>query len=521
MKSLIFLYGPPGSGKTTVGGLLSESLGLPFADLDKEIEAHAGLSIPEIFASSGEAGFRKLEARCLAQLCRGHPQIVALGGGSLVDEQNRALAEAVGDVLCLAAGVNHLQGRLKNQPEVRPLLGKEADIEQRLAALLERRAEHYASFALQLDTSHLEAPQAAWQAQVKLGAFRISGMGEPYPIRVQPGGLGDLGQLMKQAGLKGPVALVCDATVTALHGQRVLESLERAGYSVVQTVIPAGEAQKTIQTVASLWQAFLAAGLERSSTVVALGGGVLTDLAGFAAATYLRGIPWAAVPTSLLGMVDASLGGKTGADLPQGKNLVGAFHSPALVLADPDTLSSLPEVELRNGLAEVVKHGILGDPGLFELCTAGWKALQADWPAVVRRAMAVKIQTIQVDPYEKGRRAVLNLGHTLGHAVETVSGYHLRHGEAVAIGLVGEARLAERIGLARPGLASAIRNTLLGLGLPVSIPAEMDRSLILAAMQFDKKKAGGSLRFALPVAIGEAQTGVVVGREDLQWMLNS
>jgi 3-dehydroquinate synthetase len=209
-------------------------------------------------------------------------------------------------------------------------------------------------------------------------------------------------------------------------------------------------------------------------------------------------------------MVDSSLGGKTGVDLPQGKNLVGAFHPPRLVLADPLTLQSLPEDELRSGMAEVVKAGLISDPRLFKLCARGWEAVRQDLGEVVRRAIAVKISVIEEDPYEQGRRGVLNLGHTIGHAVELASGYQLRHGEAVAIGLVAAARLAERMSIAESGLAGEIERVLMGLALPVKIPPEIRREAILAAMHLDKKRLEGRLRFALPVRVGEVRVGIEV-----------
>ena len=275
-------------------------------------------------------------------------------------------------------------------------------------------------------------------------------------------------------------------------------------------MIPAGEEVKTIETATRLWESFLKAGVERGSTIVALGGGVVGDLTGFAAAVYLRGVRWVTVPTTLLSMVDASLGGKTGADLPAGKNLIGAFHAPSLVLADPEVLATLPVAELRNGMAEVVKHGIIGDPLLFDVCRQGWPALQADWQAVVRRAQAVKLRVVQADPFEKGQRATLNLGHTLGHALEQVSGYQIHHGEGVAIGTAVVARYAEKLGLAQNGLAEEIEDVLRRLGLPTSIPAGLDRERLLPVMGLDKKRSGGKLRFVLPVRIGEVRWGVEI-----------
>jgi 3-dehydroquinate synthase len=327
---------------------------------------------------------------------------------------------------------------------------------------------------------------------------------------VNNGALNDLGYMLKVGGHSGPIALVTDENVGAIYLDQALESLRAAGYHAQAMVIPPGESSKTVDTVSNLWGEFLGNGLERGSTVVAMGGGVVGDLAGFAAATYLRGVSWVSLPTSLLAMVDASLGGKTGADLPQGKNLVGAFHAPELVLTDPKTLDSLPEVELRSGMAEVIKAGIIGDPNLFEMCAQGWQAIGSHWDEIIPRAMAVKIRVIEADPYEGGLREVLNLGHTIGHAVEVVSNYELRHGEAVAIGIVAEAKLAEEIGIADPGLADQIGGVCAQLGLPVEIPEGLSREAILAAMQVDKKRAAGRVRFSLPVRVGEVETGIEV-----------
>jgi 3-dehydroquinate synthase len=255
----------------------------------------------------------------------------------------------------------------------------------------------------------------------------------------------------------------------------------------------------------------LRAGVERGGTVVALGGGVVGDLAGFAAAVYLRGVRWVSVPTTLLAMVDASLGGKTGCDLPQGKNLVGAFHPPSLVLADPQVLQTLPEAELRNGLAETIKHGVIGETALFEKLSQGWQALDQDLEQIVKQAMAVKVRVIQNDPYERGERAALNLGHTLGHALEQASDFSLRHGEAVAIGMLAAARLAEQMKLAPPGLAQEIEAALVRLGLPTHAPLGLRRERVLEAMQLDKKRRSGKLRAVLPVRIGTCRWGVEIG----------
>ncbi len=496
MPRHIFLYGPPGSGKSALGRALAEALALPFTDLDAEVERRAGTTIPQIFAARGERAFRQLEREALHAVCRlPGERVVALGGGALLDERSRALAERRGTVLLLHAPPETLAARLQADETPRPLAA-----EGHLYRLLAARRAHYAAFPRRLESA-APLPELVWRAQIALGAFRVEGMGRGYDVRVQPGGLETLGERLRSRGLDGPVALVTDENVAALHAPRALESLRRAGYAAEAVVLPAGEAHKTLESVSRLWAAFLELGLERGSTVAALGGGVVSDLAGFAAAAYLRGIPWAALPTSLLGMADASLGGKTGADLPQGKNLVGAFHAPRLVLADPQTLATLPEDEFRNGMAEVIKHGVIGDPGLFAAARRGEQPDAA-------RAMAVKIRIIRQDPYEGGRRAALNFGHTIGHALEQASGYRLRHGEAVAIGMVAEARLAEGLGLAEAGLAEEIAAALRTWKLPTEIPADIPAERWQAVMQFDKKKRRGVVHFSLPVRLGEVRTGI-------------
>jgi shikimate kinase/3-dehydroquinate synthase len=242
---------------------------------------------------------------------------------------------------------------------------------------------------------------------------------------------------------------------------------------------------------------------------------VIGDMAGFAASTYMRGINWVGIPTTLLSMVDASLGGKTGFDLPEGKNLIGSFFPPKLVLADSQLLKTLPEAELISGLAEVVKHGIISDPELFSQCSRGLDWIKSNLEEIVKRAIAVKIKIIEEDPYEKAIRAALNLGHTVGHAVELVSKFELRHGEAVAIGMVVEAKYAEKIGLSNKSLSNLIGNTLRAIGLPVDLPKELPREKIVHAMRRDKKKNANAIRFALPVEIGKVELVDVINLEEV------
>jgi len=431
----IFLYGPPATGKTTIGKIIARNLNLPFVDLDRVIESNAGMSIPQIMEGLGESAFRDLESKALMGAIPPLPageglgvreSVIALGGGALLRDENRQFAESNGKVVLLIAELGTLLKRLNEDSNKRPLLA--GDLKSKLESLLENRREHYDSFALKLDVENKTAEQIAHQAQVVLGRHHLSAMGE-YDIVV--------GQI---DNLSNGQLIVTDENVAKHHLKK---------FNIAKSiVIPTGEEHKNLETVSRLWKAFLENGLDRKSTVIAFGGGVVGDLTGFAASTYMRGVDWIAVPTTLLAMVDASIGGKTGFDLPEGKNLIGSFHPPKLVLADPSLLLTLSDRDLRSGMAEVVKHGIIADPELFAFCANGMDWVKNNLEDVVKRAMAVKIHIIEEDPYEKGIRATLNLGHTVGHAVELVSGFKLTHGESVAIGMAVEAAYAVRVGVA-------------------------------------------------------------------------
>jgi 3-dehydroquinate synthase len=300
-------------------------------------------------------------------------------------------------------------------------------------------------------------------------------------------------------------AVVSDAHVGPLHAARVHAALTAAGPASLH-LVPAGEASKSRTRWAELTDALLAAGMGRDGCLVALGGGVVGDLAGFVAATYMRGVPLVQVPTSLLAMVDASVGGKTGIDVPAGKNLVGAFHQPRLVLADPDVLATLPLAELRAGLAEAVKHGLIADADYLAGIEAEADDLLARNPAVlerlVHRSVEIKAAVVGRDPLEAGERAILNAGHTVAHALERVTGYELPHGLAVAVGLVVEARAGESAGHTADGTADRLARVLGALGLAAAPPAGTDPEAVLAAMATDKKGRGGRPRYALPEAPG-------------------
>jgi 3-dehydroquinate synthase len=335
-----------------------------------------------------------------------------------------------------------------------------------------------------------------------------------YAIRIEPGLLARVGvEVRRVCPSARAAALVTDRNVARHHLAPVRRSLERAGFALVTAVLPPGERQKTLATVARLYAAFAKARLERGSPVVLLGGGVVGDVGGFAAATYLRGLPFVQVPTTLVAQVDSAIGGKTGVDLPEGKNLVGAFAQPRAVLSDPLVLRTLPRPELAAGMAEAVKSGVIRDARLFAFIERRGGALlrvaPADMLEVVTRSAAVKADVVSKDEREGGLRQILNYGHSIGHAIETATGYgRFLHGEAVAVGMTGAVLMAACLGLTRRDLVARQGMTLRALGLPLRAPG-VDARRALEALRLDKKSRGGRVRFVLPLGVGR----VVYGRE--------
>jgi 3-dehydroquinate synthase len=370
----------------------------------------------------------------------------------------------------------------------------------KLHALLTARRELYDSFAEQIDTSQRNGRQVADELRdlVEPRTLPLNAPGLKHDIVLGYGLLERLPQLLTDHGLTGPALIITDENIASV--------ISRFTFHAPRVILPSGEQHKTLATIQTLYDAFLQHGLDRNSIAIALGGGVVGDLVGFAAATFMRGLRWVNVPTTLLALVDASLGGKTGVDLPQGKNLVGAFHPPALIISDLLVLHTLPPAERIAGMAEVVKHGLIDDAELFAELERG---VTFGGVRQVERAMAVKVRVVADDPFERGRRATLNLGHTIGHGVEAASHYRLRHGEAVSIGLAAEARMAERMGIAESGLSARLQHTLTHLSLPVRCPG-LDPATIRTLMSTDKKKAGGRLKFALPVRVGEVRWGIAI-----------
>jgi len=349
-------------------------------------------------------------------------------------------------------------------------------------------------------------------------------------IRIAPGLLAKAGAITREVAPAHRYALITDSNVGPLYAEKVRNQFEKGSAEVL--TIPSGESNKTRESWARLTDQMLAKKFGRDSVVIALGGGVVGDLAGFVAATFMRGIPVVQIPTTLVAMVDASIGGKTAVDTPAGKNLVGAFHPPAVVLVDPQLLATLPLREMRAGFAEIVKHGVIADDVyLREVASGASKMLSAAGGfasdrmlSLLVRSVEIKAEIVSRDEREEGLRKTLNFGHTIGHAVELVSGYSLLHGEAVAIGMALEARLAEQIGVAKAGTAATIVKALQSAGLPTELPTGFMAGEVIEAMKSDKKGVSGKTRFALPLRVGAmagAKTGwsVQVGDDQLREVL--
>ncbi len=499
----IVLTGFMGTGKTTIGRAVARRLGLEFVDTDELIAARARKSISAIFATDGEAAFRQMEYQVCSELSAKQNLVIATGGGTLIDPENRKIAEQSSLVICLTASPQEIARRLQSLDiAIRPLLA--GNKKRGILDLLEVRSAFYDSFGLQIDTTTLsiqEVEEKVIQIAKEISLI-VHYPGGSYPIQIANKLLFRLGELISERLPVGSaIAIIANTVTEKLYADIARRSLSSAGFRPFVCTIPDGEQHKTLATVERIYHQLLDAGLDRGGLIVSLGGGVTGDIAGFAAATFMRGVKLVQIPTTLLAMLDASVGGKTGVNLPHGKNLVGAFKFPMLVLIDTCLLETLPDSQIKNGAAEAIKHGIINDPDLFAALREGPVPFH---PALIWRALQTKIEIVQDDPYENGRRQVLNLGHTVGHAIERVTRYSITHGEAVSMGLVAAARIAIGLKKAHADLLDQVTSALVSWDLPVTIPA-IDIDEIIEAMIHDKKSVNGTLSYIIPRRIGQVE----------------
>jgi shikimate kinase/3-dehydroquinate synthase len=529
----IVLVGLMGAGKTAIGKRLAAQLGLPFVDADQEIERAAGKSISEIFEHHGEAYFRLGEKRVIARLLGGGPIVLSSGGGAFMDPDTRAVIRERAVSIWLRCPVPVLLGRLRGRTH-RPLLnsGDPAQILERLSI---ERGPIYAQADIIVDGSedppHVTTQHvvAALQAHTPPRKVRVNLAQAGYNILIGAGLLARAGAHLAPVLPQPRCLIITDETVAALHLPMLRQALSETGIQHDAIIVPPGEGSKSVATWNAVVEGLLDRAVDRGTTIIACGGGVIGDLAGFAAATTLRGLPFVQIPTTLLSQVDSSVGGKTGINSPQGKNLIGAFHQPILVLADTGALATLPARELRAGYAEIVKAGLIADAPFYEWCERhaaamldGDVSLMAE---AIERAVLFKARVVADDEREtrpNDGRALLNLGHTFAHALETETRYgeSLLHGEAVGIGLVLATRLSALLGLCPEGDPSRIATHLSNLGLPTHIPG-LPADHLLAHMKRDKKMRNGHLTFVLTRGIGRAFTSQDVPEDAVRTILLS
>jgi shikimate kinase/3-dehydroquinate synthase len=495
METALVFIGFMGAGKTTGARAAAAALGVRALDTDRELEQRLGTSIEDYFASHGERAFREAEENLVAEVLEAPPApVISLGGGSVSSARVRELLARPTVVML---DVDEPTAWRRAGGKRRPL----ARDRERFAALHAERAPLYESLAdaVLLDGGAETVRRAAAALRgippgVKV-LWAVAG-GEQYPVYV-----GDVldGRFWP---LRGRRFLISDDTVAGLHGALM-------GEPAATLTMPPGEAAKTLATAERLLRGLAAAGMARDDHVVALGGGVAGDVAGFCAAVYQRGVSVVQVPTTLVAQVDSAYGGKTGVDLPEGKNYVGAFHQPRAVLADPRTLLTLPEPELAAGWAEVVKTALIAGGALWARVRRGEATVDRD---LVLACARTKLAVVASDERDAGRRQVLNLGHTIGHAIETATGYaRYRHGEAVALGLLGALTLS-----GQPELRSEVAELLSARELPTALDPAVDHDAVLAAVQRDKKRRAGRVGFVLVEAPGDVRTGVPVAEGDVR-----
>ncbi len=584
-RSNIFITGFSGSGKTTIGRETARLLGWTFVDTDDRIVASQGRPIEDIFARYGEDEFRRVERQTLERVARADKQVVSTGGGVIMDERNRAVMEANGVVVLLEARPETILRRVSEQragdddAAARPMLEAD-DLDERVRSLKALRQFNYTLAHWTVHTDLLTPAEAAAEVvrgfqmvnarlksqtparpgatastpvtpvsspdtpasppviPAKAGiqdeprpqathsglAAHVRASSGDYPLWVGWDVIEELGE--RVLGVMNPPAayIISDNNVQS-QARRAHRAMESAGIPTHLFFVPPGEQSKTLQIAQNVYHWLASLKAERGHLILAAGGGVVGDLAGFVAATYLRGIPYAQVPTSLLAMMDSAIGGKTAVDLPQGKNLVGAFYQPKFVLADVSTLQTMPPRELASGWAEAIKHGLIMDEDLlntFESLPDEIQSLQPEVATdVIRRSMAIKANVVSQDEKETlGIRVLLNYGHTIGHAIEAVTGYDsYLHGEAVSVGMMGAANIGRRMGMMSDSEVERQQAILNAYGLPLDARG-VDPDAVSQAMLSDKKVVGGAIRWVLLDGIANATTRNDVPSDTVRTVLN-
>ncbi len=533
-----------GTGKSTIGRAVAERLGLPFVDTDQLIVDRAGMPIQRIFETHGEARFRQLERAVAEELTAPDAPraVIAVGGGMVVNPQIRTslLASCLCIGLHASPDVIYMRVGGEGAADTRPMLRSETPggVRARITQLLAERAPAYRELHYHVDTTDRWPNEIVDRicdiARCEQLRITVAIPNHPaYDIVMGDGLLTQLGALLRNRGWTAPAAIVSDKIVASHYAGTALLALKAADIDAFVHTIEYGERNKTLASVEGMYRAFSAHGMDRRSPVIALGGGVVGDAAGFAAATYLRGVPFVQAPTSLLAMADSSIGGKTGVDTNFGKNLVGAFKQPDLVIADTRCLGTLPAIELREGCAEIIKAAVLRGGDLYQralafaqsplreaddhMATGADGLVDALLMDALLGAIELKREVVEADPHERGRRAILNLGHTFGHGIETWSGLRVKHGHCVALGITCALRLSQQLGHCDAGFVEQVLGMLRGVGLPTAWrdvqrfgAPPLDADGVLRAMRSDKKKVAGTLRFILARGPGDVFVSAAV-----------
>jgi len=539
----LIITGFSGTGKSLVAKEVARGLNWSFLDTDDEIVKQTGKPIAEIFRQDGEDKFRELEREMIRKACQKSQTVIAIGGGAIVDPQNYELLAKTGLIVCLEAKPETIYERLfreaaySPETEVRPLLANDNPLE-RIRQLKASRQPYYANVDWTVHTDNLNIDQVAEEvirglrnlaesaspsAQSSIDkdiACLVKTATQSYPVFVGYGLLDKLGEKMKKAALSGTATMISDENVFSLYGSKIEGILKDAGFAVNSFVVPPGEETKSTDYAIKIYNFLVEHRAERDDIIIALGGGMVGDLAGFVAATFLRGMFWMQVPTSLVAMVDASIGGKVGVNHPEGKNLIGAFYQPNLVLADCQTLTTLPQRELTSGWAEIIKHGMILDEEFVQFLESNVNRLTKLEPGLLTRAIArsaaIKAQVVSQDEKEReGKRTILNYGHTIAHGLEAATQYkRFLHGEAVAIGMVGAAKLSQRLGLLPSAAVERQQSLLQKFGLP-TVFSGLDLTEITRAMELDKKTKEKAIRWVLLQDIGKVVIRNDVSQQDV------
>jgi 3-dehydroquinate synthase len=523
----IIITGFMGTGKTTVAKILEKRLNMKFVDTDKMIEEKAGAGISDIFNNKGESYFRELEREAIKTTAGGSNQIIATGGGAIVDEGNLKALKSAGKIVSLFAGTDTIIKRVSGSDE-RPLLtGKDLRVE--IESLMQKRLKHYKKADFIVNTDGKTPVEVADAIEAHLSkdceTVRVELGERSYDIKIGTGTLESIGAELNSLGFKDKAVLITNEAINKLYADKLTESLEDAGLAVELILVKEGESSKSLDVVNDVITRLLELRCERNTPLIALGGGVIGDLTGFIASIYLRGVPFIQVPTTLLAQVDSSVGGKTGVNHKLGKNLIGSFYQPKLVMMDTEVLDSLPDDEFLNGIAEIIKYGVIRDKKLFEYLRNNADNIlrkgKAELGHIIKRSCEIKADVVSEDERESGLRSILNFGHTLGHALEATSGYKgIKHGRAVALGMIFAAKLSMYKGLCNKSVVDDVINMVEMYGIQTDIEFK-DAGKLIETMRLDKKVKKGNIKFVLSNKIGEVSYGINVSEDEITSILQT